>query len=133
MVLFDQPRSIDRLRRRMFVFSEYPGPKVRSRRVHGERDLDRPVSRQLLDEGFVEHGSVGCEAKQVRKELPADQPEDFEKLRMQEGFPLGDFARKAVAEAYGLPIVLIHQRKLQFDVLEIPEKPPGNRKGIQVV
>ena len=99
----------------------------------GERDFDRPESRQLLYEGFVKHGSVGRETEQVRGKLPADQPENFEKLRMQEDLPLGNSAGKAVAEAYGPSIVLSHQRKLQLDVLDVPEKPRGNRKRIQVV
>ena len=62
-----------------------------------------------------------------------DHPQNVEELRVQEGLPLGNPAGKAVAEVYGLPIVLIRQRKLQFDVLDVPEKPPGNGKGIHVV
>ena len=100
--------------------------------MHRDCDLNRTVTRQLLQKWFVQKRSVGGKAKGVLHKPPPNHFQDFEKLGMQKGLAFGDATGETVAEAQ-LLTALFHKRQLVFDVFDIAHDTPVDVEWVQVV
>jgi hypothetical protein len=114
------------------LLPENPGPKVWLGGMHGNVDLDRSVGGQLFEECRLQHTGISRKAKRVVNKLPTNEAENLEEPRVEKGFPLGNSARKTIAEADRV-VVGLHGTDLELDVLDVPKETADDREGVEIV